>query len=297
MLGRTSRESPAHAARAAHDAGWSGVAPGSPVVSAVADESTEMLDLGTTPQALATVASIDDLAAVVHVGHPEQPSPTLEQALLAGDPTLLLTAAVPVEPRWVWVAPQGRGGGQVVVDEAGVRDCADVLRTMGVSPRLVPTATSIEERAALAGDQGSLVVERSRVPAGWTEMAGSERLADVGPVWYGLLEARRAWPRFEAPAQVWLAFGPSDDHRGSLRHTLALLDEAGVDMQHLRSNPSAAGPHVFFTSFRCPDVAVLDALVDELDGRSVAHRTLAVLPGGPSAVGPEALAPRWWTGA
>ncbi|WP_402464259.1 ACT domain-containing protein [Isoptericola aurantiacus] len=297
MLGRTSRESPAHAALAAQGAGWSGVAPGSPVVSAVLDESTELLDLGTTAQALATVASIDDLAAVVHVGHPEQPSPALEQALLAGDPTLLLTAAVPVEPQWVWVAPPGVVGGQVVVDEAGVRDCADVLRPMGVSPRLVPTATSVEERAALAGEQGSLVVERSRVPAGWVEVPGSERLGAGGPVWYGLLEARRAWPRFTAPAQVWLAFGPSDDHRGSLLQTLALLADAGVDLQHLRSHPSASGPHVFFTSFRCPDVAVLDALVDELDGRSVAHRTLAVLPGDGFEPGPDPLAPRWWPAA
>ncbi|MDO8148167.1 hypothetical protein Q6350_06945 [Isoptericola sp. b515] len=293
MLGRVSRESSAHAAAAAHEAGWSGVAPGSTVVSAVRDESTELLDLGTIAQALATVAGIDDLAAVVHLGHPEQPSPALEQALLAGDPRLILTAATTVRTRWTWVAPPGVVGGQVVVDEAGMRDCADVLRTMGVSPRLVPTATPVAERAALAGEQGSLVVERPRVPAGWTEVPGSEHLNELAPVWYGLLEARAAWPRFTAPAQVWLAFGPSDDHRGSLRQTLGVLVDAGVDLQHLRSHPSTYGPHVFFTSFGCPDVAVLDGLVAELDARSVAHRTLAVLPGDRFAPGPEGLTPRW----
>ncbi|MFV2144260.1 MULTISPECIES: ACT domain-containing protein [Isoptericola] len=293
MLGRTARESSAHAALAAHEAGWSGIAAGSSVPSAVPDEAGELLDLGTTTQTLDTVASIDDLAAIVHLGHPEQPSPTLEQALLAGDPSLLVTAAVPVRPQWVWVAPPGVVGGQVVVDEAGMRDCADTLRSVGVSPRLVPTATPVEERALLAGDHGSLVVERSRVPAGWAEVPGGERLAEQGPVWYGLLESGSAWPRFDGSAQVWLAFGPSDDHRGSLRETLGVLADAGVDLQHLRSHPSTFGPHVFLTSFRCPRVTVLDALVAELDARSVAHRTLAVLPGDRFEPGPDALTPRW----
>lgn len=293
MLGRTARESSAHAALAAHEAGWSGIAADSVVRSAVADEAEELLDLGTTTQALDTVASIDDLAAVVHLGHPEQPSPTLEQALLAGDPALIVTAAVPVRPQWVWVAPPGVVGGQVVVDEAGMRDCADALRSVGVSPRLVPTATPVQERAALAGEHGSLVVERSRVPSGWVEVPGSERLAEQGPVWYGLLEAVSAWPRFDGAAQVWLAFGPSDDHRGSLRESLGVLADAGVDLQHLRSHPSTFGPHVFLTSFRCPRAAVLDALVGELDARSVAHRTLAVLPGERFEPGPDALTPRW----
>ena len=296
MLGRSERESPAHAAQAAHDAGWSGVAPGSAVATAVPDESIELLDLGTTSDTLATVATIDDLAAVVHLGHPEQPSPGLEEALLAGEPSLIVTAAVPVAPQWVWVAPAGATGGQVVIDEAGMRDCQDLLRAMGVSPRLVPTRTPVDERVALAGAAGSLVVERSRVPAGWVEVPGSERLAGRRPVWYGLLEARAAWPRFDVPAQVWLAVGPSDDHRGSLQHTLAVLSAAGVDLQHLRSHPSAHGPHVFFTSFGCASVDVLDGLVAELDGRGVAHRTLAVLPGEGFVPGPVPLAPRWAAG-
>lgn len=297
MLGRSERESPAHATLAAHDAGWSGVAPGSSVATAVPDESIELLDLGTTSDTLATVATIDDLAAVVHLGHPEQPSPRLEEALLAGDPSLIVTSAVAVAPQWVWVAPAGAAGGQVVIDEAGMRDCQDLLRAMGVSPRLVPARTSVDERVALAGPAGSLVVERTRVPAGWVEVPGSERLAGRLPVWYGLLEARAAWPRFDTPAQVWLAVGPSDDHRGSLQHTLAVLSEAGVDLQHLRSHPSAHGPHVFFTSFRCASVDVLDGLVGELDGRGVAHRTLAVLPGDGFVPGPVPLAPQWAEGA
>ncbi|GAA1712566.1 hypothetical protein GCM10009809_05880 [Isoptericola hypogeus] len=316
MLGRTERESPAHAAAAARQARWSGVAgagpkeaqgaspdAGSPEAASpgtatalpgdAPDESAELLDLGSTTDTLSTVANIDDLAAVVHLGHPEQPSPGLEEALLAGDPSLIVTAAVAVTPEWVWVAPAGAVGGQVVIDEAGVRDCQDVLRGMGVSPRLVPTRTSVEERAAIAGRSGSLVLERSRVPAGWAELPGSEHLGGRGPVWYGLLESRDAWPRFDAPAQVWLAVGPSDDHRGSLQHTLAVLSDAGVDLQHLRSHPSTLGPHVFFTSFGCPSVAVLDGLVAELDSRGVAHRTLAVLPGGALVPGPRLLAPRW----
>jgi hypothetical protein len=293
MLGRAERESPAQAALAARTAGWSGVAQGSAVASVVTDESRELLDLGTTAETLATVASIDDLAAVVHLGHPEQPSPALEEALLAGTSSLIVTSAVAISAQWVLVAPPGAGGGQVVIDEAGMRDCRDLLRTMGVSPRLVPTRTSLDERAAIAGPSGSLVLERSRVPAGWVEQPGSERLGRHRPLWYGLLQARDAWPRFEAPAQVWLAFGPYDEYRGSLQPTLAVLSDAGIDLHHLRSHPSSLGPHVFFTSFRCPDVGVLDALVAELDARGVAHRTLAVLPGDEFVPGPEPLVPRW----
>ncbi|PZR55078.1 hypothetical protein DNL40_01415 [Xylanimonas oleitrophica] len=293
MLGRTERESPAHAALAAHLGRWSGVHGVRPESDAGADEQVELLDLGTSAETLATVASIADLAAVVHVGHPELPAPGLEQVLLAGDASLILTAAVAVPSQWTWVGRPGATGGAVVIDEAGLRDCRDLLRTLGVSPRLVPTRTPVEERLAVAGPSGSLVLERSRVPAALTELPGAEHLAALPPVWYGLLESREEWPRFEDPAQVWLAFGPYDDHRGSLQPTLAVIAEAGIDLQHLRSHPSALGPHVFFTSFRCPRVEVLDALVAELDARGVAHRTLAVLPGSEFVPGPQALAPRW----
>ena len=293
MLGRTERESGAHAVLAARLAGWSGVAPGSGAGSAIPDESSELLDLGTTSDTLATVASILDLAAVVHLGHPEQPSPLLEDALLSGDSSLIVTAAVAVPTQWVWVAPPAAAGGQVVIDEAGMRDCRDALRTMGVSPRLVPTRTSVEERTVIAGPAGSLVIERARVPAGWVEQPGSDRLQHGPPVWYGLLEARDALPSVDSAAQVWLAFGPYDDYRGSLQPTLSVLSDAGLDLQHLRSRPSTLGPHVFFTSFRCPDVGVLGGLYRELHGRGVAHRTLAVLPGDRFVPGPELLAPQW----
>jgi len=295
MLGRIERESPAHAALAAQQGGWSGVGTpdGAAPASAGAHELVELLDLGGVTDSLATVASIADLAAVVHLGHPEQPAPGLEEALLAGDPSLMLTAATAVRTQWSWVGEAQSTGGAIVIDEAGVRDCRDVLRTLGVSPRLVPARVPVEERLAIAGAGGSLIIERPRVPASLVELPGSERLAALPPVWYGLLESRAAWPRFSGPAQVWLAFGPYDDHRGSLQPTLAVIAGAGVDLQHLRSHPSQRGPHVFFTSFLCPEVEVLDHLVANLDERGIAHRTLAVLPGSGFVPGPTALAPRW----
>jgi hypothetical protein len=300
MLGRSERESPAHAALAVELGGWSGLVE----PEALAQQRSmpgrsrltpalELLDLGTSTDTLATVASIADLAAVVHLGHPEQPAPTLEEALLAGDPSLMVTAAVPVQTQWAWVGHPEATGGAVVIDEAGLRDCRDVLRTLGVSPRLVPARTPVAERVAIAGSDGSLVIERPRVPAGLVELPGSERLGELPPVWYGLVESRASWPRFAGPAQVWLAFGPYDDHRGSLQPTLAVIADAGIDLRHLRSHPSTLGPHVFFTSFLCPRVEVLDELTAQLDTRSIAHRTLAVLPGEDFRPGPAALAPRW----
>ncbi|WP_125776749.1 hypothetical protein [Antribacter gilvus] len=283
MLGRTERESPAHAALAARIGGWA------------VEDTLELLDLGTTTGTLATVASIDDLGAVMHLGHPEQPWPELEEALLQSASSLIVTSAVAVPGEWVWVGPASGGpvGGQVIVDEAGMRDCRSVLRGLGVSPRLVPSRTTVDERVALAGPDGSLVIERSRVPAGYAELPDSAALQGRPPVWYGLLESRHAWPVFDEPAQVWLAFGPYDDHRGSLQPTLAVIAGTGIDLQHLRSHQSVLGPHVFFTSFSCPSSAVLDALVAELDQHGVAHRTLAVLPGADFVPGPLSLDPQW----
>ena len=278
MLGRSERESPAHAVLAARIAGW--------------NDPVELLDLGTTADTLATVASIEDLAAVVHLGHPEHPAPDLERALLEGASSLIVTAAVAVPGQWVWVGASATVG-QVVVDEAGMRDCASVLRTLGVRPRLVPTRTSVEERIALAGEGGSLVIERTRVPVGFSELPDSAALAAGGPVWYGLLESRRRRPPFSDPAQVWLAFGPADDHLGSLQPTLAVIAAAGLDLDHLRSQPSSGGPHAFFTSFTCPTSDALHDLVAGLTGQGVAHRTLAVLPGETFVPGPNALTPRW----
>ncbi|MCO7272818.1 hypothetical protein [Cellulosimicrobium cellulans] len=292
MLGRSERESGAQALLAATAAGW---------VAGDPAEADALLDLGSTTATLSTVASIDGLSAVVHLGHPAQPSHELERALLAAPPSLVLTGASAVPAQWVWVGRSASARdltGHVVVDEVGMRDRRHVLRTMGVSPSLVPTRTSLEERVALAGPDGSLVVERSVAAGplaalGYAELSGSEVLGEGAPVWYGLLESRDVVPRVDGVAQVWLAFGPRDDHRGSLQQTLGLVAQAGIDLQHLRSHRSQTGTHIFFCAFSCPDAATLDALVAGFAERGVAHRLLAVLPGQEFVPGPDALAPRW----
>ncbi len=292
MLGRSERESGPHALLAATAAGW---VEGGPA------EADALLDLGSTTATLSTVASIEGLAAVVHVGHPAQPSHDLERALLAAPPSLVLTSAVAVPAPWVWVGRSARAedaAGPVVVDEAGMRDRRHALRAMGMTPQLVPSRMPLEQRLALAGADGTLVLERSVVASlppglGLVELPGSDRLTDGPPVWYGLLESRDAAPRAEGAAQVWLAFGPHDDHRGSLQQTLGLVAAAGIDLQHLRSHRSSAGPHIFFSAFSCPDADVLSGLVRDFDERGVSHRVLAVLPGHEFVPGPDALEPRW----
>lgn len=280
-LGRTERESAPHALAAAVSGGWG---------------NGDLLDLGTTTATLATVARLDGLGAVLHLDHPQQPAPELERALLAAPDGVLLVDAVPVERQWVWVGHDEGGSGAVVVDEAGMRDCRGLLRALGASPRLVPTRTPLAERRALAGDHGTLLLERALVPDDYEVLPASVRLQDPAPLWYGLAVARDRAPEFDAPAQVWLAFGPRDDHRGSLQHTLGLVADAGIDLQHLRSHRSGAGPHVFFSSFSCPSSGVLDALLDGFGARGVAHRVLAVLPGAAFEPGPAAVTPRWAQG-
>jgi hypothetical protein len=281
-LGRSERESGPHATAAAETAGWG---------------AGDLLDLGPTTATLETVSRFDDLGAVMHVDHPQQPSPELERALLAAPLGVVVADVVPVERQWVWVGRPGTvtgsGPAAVVVDEAGMRDCRHLLRALGATPRLVPTRTALEERRALAGAGGTLLVERSAVPAGYAVLPASSRLDDPTPLWYGLVVERARTPSFDETAQVWLAFGPRDDHRGSLQQILAAVADAGIDLQHLRSHRSEAGPHVFFSSFPCASSAVLDELVAEFTRRGVAHRVLAVLPGESFEPGPAAVAPRW----
>jgi len=281
MLGRSGRESGAIAHLAATLGGWRD------------EDDEDLLDLGTTTQALMTIGSIDDLAAVLHIGHPSQPAHSLEQRLLQSPASVMLTAAVAVPPSWAWVGRRADARGTLVIDDAGIRDCRDALRDLGLSPHLVPSTTSLEQRLALAGPDGSLVIERSRIPAGYVELTASSLLPSE-PVWYGLARAVGTGAVTVAqPAQVWLAFGPSDDHLGSLGETLRTVADAGFDLQHLRSQRSADGPHVFYTSFVCADPEAFTRLLAEFDARGVRHRVLAVLPGSSFVPGPDPVEPQW----
>ncbi|MGP7960476.1 hypothetical protein ACTVCO_06650 [Sanguibacter sp. A247] len=285
MLGRSERESGAHALAAARQGGWDS--------HENLDEPTDLLDLGSMSAALATVSRIDGLRGVMHVGHPAAPDHDLERSLLASAAPLRVTAVEAVASRWVWVARGTELDGHVVVDEAGMRDCRHQLRTLGANPHLVPARTSLAARIALAGEHGSLVVERDHVPDGFSEVPGSAVLRDHAPLWYGLVEPVAEPADFDEPAQVWLAFGPRDDHRGSLQLTLGLVAAAGIDLQHLRSQPSADGPHVFFASFTVPTSAPLRALKAQLSEQGVTHRVLGVMRGAAFVPGPAAVTPVW----
>lgn len=278
MLGRSTRDSGPLTRSAATQAGWQ-------------RDDLDLLDLGTTSATLSTVGSIRGLGAVVHIGHPAQPDPDLERTLLQSPVGVLLTAAVTVPSQWVWVGTRATAGAHTVVDEAGMRDCRHRLRAMGVHPQLVPTSTEMADRVALAGVDGALVVERSRVPAGFVELAGSETLSGE-KIWYALATAPQT-AALSSPSQVWLAFGPTDDHRGSLQSMLDIIASAGFDLQHLRSQSANDGPHVFFCAFVCDSQTALSALLLEFGKRGVRHRTLALLPVIDTVLGPDAVEPRW----
>ncbi len=278
MLGRITRESATNAWRAALDAGW------------VTDE-TGLLDLGSTTLTLSTVGSIANLSAVINIGHPSRPDPALERALLSSPPGVQLTDARGVEAEWVWVGSSANATGHTVVDEAGMRDCRHQLRAMGVLPHLVPTTMSIEERIALAGPDGMLVIERAQVPAGFQEIVGSNRLGHH-PLWYGHV-ARVSCPEVIGPSRIWLAFGPTSDHRGSLHAVLGSIAQVGFDLVHLRSHPTGAGPHAFFCAFDCNSAADLAALTKTFDDLNVSHRVLAVLPETGYYPDPSAVEPVW----
>ncbi len=210
MLGRSERESGAQALLAATAAGW---VEGDPA------EAESLLDLGSTTATLSTVASIDGLSAVVHLGHPAQPSHELERALLAGPPSLVLTGASAVPAQWVWVGRSGAARdltGHVVVDEAGMRDRRHVLRTMGVSPSLVPTRTSLEERVALAGPDGS------GDDPGTARAVTAYAYARTG-YHRGLAALRRAGWRGQGPIPA-----DHEPNQGFLRALLALSLAAGL---------------------------------------------------------------------
>lgn len=278
MLGRSTRDSGPLTRTAATQAGWQ-------------SEDVDLLDLGTTSATLSTVGSIAGLGAVVHIGHPAQPEPDLERALLQSPDGVMLTAAVTVPSQWVWVGTKATAGAHTVVDEAGMRDCRHRLRAMGINPQLVPTNTPMADRVALTGVDGALLVERSRIPEGFMELAGSETLMK-DPIWYARVESNHG-AAVVGSSQVWLAFGPSDDHRGSLQTSLDIIANAGFDLQHLRSQSARGGPHVFFSAFVCDDQRDLSALLQEFSQRGVRHRVLALLPVIDTVLEPTAVEPQW----
>ncbi|MDR2703378.1 MAG: hypothetical protein LBB58_03450 [Cellulomonadaceae bacterium] len=298
MLGRIERESPVHAALAAQAGGWSATAPSDAGTwDSAPTLGEEILDLGGMTDTFSAVAELDELAAVVQIANPEAPDPLVEDYLLRGEPTLMLVAAQAVTPEWVWVrsaeAARADSGRFVIVDEAGLRDARETLRSFGVPLRVVSGRMSVAERLENTGFGGSLVLERSRVPHGLTEVPGSQRLADLPQIWYGLVDSRLEPPTFERPAQIWLAFGPSNDRRGSLSETLQVFAGLDLNLTHLRSQREPGRPHHFYSAFRCPTSDVLNQLRAALTDMGVKHRVLAVLPGSDFRPAPVGLTPRW----
>lgn len=280
MLGISERESAAHAQLAAQKGNWG-------------NGDSVMLELGSRTAALGTIAAISGISAVVHIGHPAQPDPELESRLLSSDNSLVLTHAVSIESQWTLVGRSQESSGTAIIDEAGMRDCRHVLRTLGITPQIVPTTLSMERRIELAGEHGMLVVERAEVPAGYFELDGAGLLAKIPPLWYGLLETAESLYDFDQPAQIWLAFGPDADHQGSLVVTLSVFAEHGIDLQHLRSQRSTLGPHMFLSSFSVKNSTVLRELLAQLSAQDVQYRIVGILDGAQFTPGPDALEPVW----
>lgn len=152
---------------------------------------------------------------------------------------------------------------------------------------------------AAAGPDGSMVIEQGRAPAGWEIIADAEQISGSTLLWYGLIDSYDALPKFDEVAQIWLAFGPAGDYRGSLRETLGEFARLGLDLTHLRSQREPSGPdgkprsHHFFTAFNCPDSQVLHQLITALQNHQVRHRVLAVIAGHNFQPEPQGLTPRW----
>ena len=280
MLAKSSKESAGHVRIAAVSAGW------------VAEENPDLLDLGAATSLMSTMAEIDNLKAVVHIGHPAQPNSKIERVLLAANPQLVIKDAIAVTSQWMLVASSLEASAFAVVDEAGMRDCRYTLRKLGLSPHLVPNNTPLSERMALAGDRGALVLTQDQVPAGFQELPGANELKQ-DKLWFGLLERGEPDFTFTSPAQVWVAFGPDADHRGSLQQSLGIIADAGIDLSHLRSQPTSVGTAAFFSSFQCESGEVLKGLVSELVANRIENRVLAVIPGNSFLPGPDVLNPVW----
>lgn len=280
MLGRGERESGVHTRLAAQAAGWEVDGP-------------ELLVLGSTSAMLGAVATLADLSAVVHIGHPAQPVQKLEHTLLSGPRPLFISGAVATPSTWTIAAATPGPRSTVVLDETALRDCRNALEVLGFTPHLVPTGTSVERRIAIAGAEAAVVLEQERVPEGFVELAGPEKLGIEGPIWYGLVEAHEGLPTFAGEHQIWLAVGPPEDYRGSLRDTLGILTDAGINLQHIRSATNASGPHVFFSSFLCDDSEQLVRLHDALDAKRIRHRVLAAIALNGATPSPVQTHPVW----
>lgn len=277
MIGTTSDESLEHVRLACEAAGWE------------LDQGM-VLPLGSLERSLDTVATIPDLNCVVSIGRKSAPDTALEEALLRTRNHVAVTGVVQIELEWVLVSRGGSSGSVVVLDEAAFKDCPTWLEQIDASPLVVTPSMDLMERARLATGDGSLLIEKSRVPKGWqlVESDLGRRMA-----WYGLCGSRTESP-FTTTSTVWLAFQPDREFRGSLSQSLQNFSEHDIDLQYLRSRDAAQGGHLFFCAFESPSSAALGLLVADLQKSGARTRILALIPERiDDELAGDALAARW----
>ncbi len=277
MIGRCDHESAEHAAAAARAGGWHA-------------EPLPLLNLGSLEATLHSVGYLEGLDAVIRLGQPHQPDVQLEQALLASPRGVGITDARAVLTEWTWVSRSGQVSA-LLVDDVGYRDCRAALEALGLPVRVVPVGTSMAERISLSGSTGSLLVERSLVPAGWSETGSG--IDWNRTIWFGLC-GRTADPvSLELPKVLWLSFAPVQDHRGSLGGILEILGSLGFDLVHLRSFELRPGYHIFFSAFVCERSDALANLERAFTDGGIHYRILAAIdqPVAPDAS--QGLAPVW----
>lgn len=277
MIGRCDQESAEHAELAARSGNW-GV------------DDLPLLQLGSLDAALHNVAYVGGLDAVVRLGRPLQPKAELEEALLAAPPGIAISAAVEVTTEWTWVA-RTSSVTSLLVDDVAYQDCRSTLETLGVPFRVISAQTPMIERIALAGIDGSLLIERDLIPTGWQQTGAGVQWNKR--IWFGRCTQIADGFTLDRPQVLWVAFAPVEDHRGSLADVLGLLGEVGFDLVHLRSLEMGSGQHIFFSAFVCDGMDKRRQLDSTFGQKNIGYRVLAALEPDGRLDEAESLRPNW----
>lgn len=280
FVGRAYGDSDVHALRAGRTAGWVG-------------ETDLVPEIGTLKQVLQTAGYIHDSGAIVRIGEPLQPRQELEIALLQAPPGVRLVDVCAVPSEWSWVAEADQVQTSVVLDEVAFQDCGDSLEQLGLFPQVVPSAMSVQNRMRLAGSQGSLILEESRIPAGWFELPGTAAIRRQAPIWYGLAGFFEPAPVLPMGSVVWLAFAPRVEKTGGLRDVLEVFSRSGISLKHLRSFPQVDGNYAFCSTFHVQHEIRADEIFDQLTAQQTDFRVLATFSQGGDGPSVEGIAPIW----
>ena len=206
---------------------------------------------------MATLEAALDLEGLLRIGDETSPPVRLLRALNASATGLRVTrvASVPAPWRWTRVGDGPAEIAGVALRQQTYADVVGALGRAGVTFRVLPNDTPIDELLAVARPLGSAVVDVDEVADEGLVVSGF--LDDALQLTYGLVSR-------EAPAAVdcvWLSMAAEREAAGTLMVALQQFSDLGTNLDFLHSDPlrqDRHDRHDFYVGFHSDDARVVE---------------------------------------